>query len=103
MSDGNEGNAGRKTQRLCFIFPLHVLLFNFFHSMFIVSSKATFFFPTTVRRRCLGVVVLQMPDGNDGDAERKNQRRYLGAVVLQMPDRNDGDVKRKTQRLKIDQ
>ena len=74
MSDGNEGNAGRKTQRLCFIFPLHVLLFNFFHSMFIVSSKATFFFPTTVRRRCLGAVVLQMPDKNDGDAERKTQR-----------------------------
>uniref|UniRef100_A0A0R0K7J3 Uncharacterized protein n=1 Tax=Glycine max TaxID=3847 RepID=A0A0R0K7J3_SOYBN len=44
MPDRNEGNAGRKTQRLCFVFPLHVLFFVFFHNMFIVSSKATFFF-----------------------------------------------------------
>ncbi|KAG5048975.1 hypothetical protein JHK85_010078 [Glycine max] len=42
--------------RLCFVFPLHVLFFDFFHSMFIVSSKATFFFPTIVQRRWLDVL-----------------------------------------------
>ncbi|KAL5153280.1 hypothetical protein HKD37_19G052872 [Glycine soja] len=35
------------------------------------------FFSTTVRRRCLGAVVLQMPDGNDGDAERKTQSMFI--------------------------
>ncbi|KAL2951282.1 hypothetical protein AAZX31_19G039500 [Glycine max] len=37
-------------------------------------SHSLFFFPTTIRRRCLGVVVLQMPDENKGNAGRKTQR-----------------------------
>ena len=32
------------------------------------SLSHSLFFPTTVRRRCLGVVVLQMSDGNEGNA-----------------------------------
>ncbi|KAL3024307.1 hypothetical protein AAZX31_04G113300 [Glycine max] len=55
--------------------------------------------PDEKLRRWLGAVVLQMPDGNDGDTERKTQRLCLGAVVLQMPNGNDGDAERKTQRL----
>ena len=48
--------------------------FSLFHSPHPFSFSFSFFFPTTVRRRCLGAVVLQMSDGNEGNAERKNQR-----------------------------
>ncbi|KAL2658491.1 hypothetical protein AAZV13_03G026400 [Glycine max] len=32
-----------QTPRMCFVFPLHVLFFDFSHCMFVVSSKATIF------------------------------------------------------------
>jgi len=42
--------------------------------LILILSFFLFFFPTTVWRRCLGAVVLQMPDGNEGNGGRKTQR-----------------------------
>ncbi|KAG4975676.1 hypothetical protein JHK86_035150 [Glycine max] len=42
-------------------------------------------------RRCLGAVVLQMQDGNDGDAERKTQRSV--ALSIFVTDNNNEDNK----------